>query len=155
MAKESISNNANRTIAENRKARFNYQIEDSLECGIELKGTEVKSIKIGKISFTDSFVLIEKGELWLQGVHITPYLFGNINNHDPDRKKKLLVHKKEIIKLKRRMEEKGYALIPLKFYLKAGKVKCLLGIGKGKKLYDKREAIKNREVARDLDRCKR
>ncbi len=152
MKKESKQDPGNRLIAENRKARFNYLIEESLECGIELKGTEVKSVKSGKISFVDSFVTIQNGELFIQNLHITPYEFGNIHNHDPARKKKLLAHKKEILKMKRQIEAKGYSIVPLKFYLKSGKVKVLIGVGKGKKMHDKRETIKERDLQRATDR---
>ncbi len=140
------------TIAINRKARFNYFVEDSLECGIELQGTEVKSVKDSKISFSDSYARIENSELWLIGLHISQYSHGNIHNHNPDRKRRLLAHKKEIKKLKRKIDEKGYALIPVRFYLKNGLVKIELGICKGKKLYDKRNDIKKRDIERDIDR---
>lgn len=105
-------------LAENRKARYQYTIEDTLECGIELKGTEVKSMRDGKFSFSDSYGRIINNELYLVGFHISPYAFGNIHNHDPDRNRRLLVHKQEIKKFKRKIDERGYTLIPLKFYLK-------------------------------------
>lgn len=153
MAKNNIpSDPGNRVIADNKKARFNYDIEDTLECGIELKGTEVKSMKGGKISFPDSFVLMVNEELFIQGLHINPYDFGNINNHDPDRKKRLLAHKHEILKMKRKIEERGYSVVPLKFYLKMGRVKVLIGIGRGKKLHDKRNSIKERDISRSTAR---
>ena len=139
-------------IAENRKARFNYTVEDSLECGIALLGTEVKSVKEGQISFADSFALIENGEVWLQNFHIAQYMFSSIFSHDPDRKKKLLLHKEQIKRLTRKVEEKGCTLIPLDFYLKNGIVKVNLGICKGKKLFDKRADIKDRDVKRELAR---
>jgi len=139
-------------IGENRKARFNYSVEENLECGIELKGTEVKSLRSGKFSFPDAFGEIKDGELFIKNLHITPYEFGNINNHEPDRIKKLLAHKKEIVKLKKKTDEKGYTLVPLKFYLKDGKVKVDLGVCKGKKNYDKRDAIKAKDNKRDSDR---
>ncbi len=139
-------------IAENRKARFNYSVEDSIECGIALEGTEVKSVKNGQISFPDSFALIENGEVWLQNFHIAEYAFSSIFNHDPDRKKKLLLHKEEIKRLTRKVEEKGFTLIPLDFYLKNGRVKVNLGVCKGKKQFDKRADIKDRDVKRELAR---
>ena len=149
--KQQPSDPGNRKIGDNRKARFNYQIEETLECGIELKGTEVKSIKAGKISFIDSFVLIKDDEFILHGLHITPYEFGNINNHDPYRNKKLLAHKAEIIKIRRKVDERGYSVIPLDFHLKNGLVKVTIGIGKGKKLHDKRDSIKQRDISRAVD----
>ncbi len=139
-------------LAENRKARFQYAIEDTLECGIELKGTEVKSMRAGKFSFSDSYARIINNELILVGFHISPYAFGNIHNHDPDRNRRLLVHKQEIKKFKRKVDERGYTIVPLKFYLKNGKVKLLIGIGKGKQAQDKRESIKKRDQMRDAER---
>lgn len=148
-----MSNTSIKILADNRKARFNYAVEESLEVGIELKGTEVKSMRAGKFSFTDSFAVITNDdELVLQKLHISAYDFGNRFNHEPDRHRKLLAHKAEIIKLRRKVDEKGMTLIPLKFYLKGGRVKLELGICKGKKLHDKRESIKSRDVKRDLQR---
>ena len=139
-------------IAQNKKARFNYTVEDTIECGIALEGTEVKSVKNGNISFPDAFAEIINGEIWLQGFHISEYVFSSVFNHNPDRKKKLLLHKEEIKRLTRKVEEKGYTLIPLDFYLKKGRVKVTLGVCKGKKLFDKRADIKDRDVKRDLAR---
>ena len=139
-------------IAENRKARFDYFIEDTYECGIVLEGTEVKSVKNGNISFPDAFAEIINGEVWVKNFHISEYSFSSIFNHDPDRPKKLLLHAEEIKRLTRRVEEKGCTLIPLDFYLKDGRVKVTLGVCKGKKQYDKRAAIKDRDVQRDIQR---
>ncbi|MCQ2576946.1 MAG: SsrA-binding protein SmpB [Treponema sp.] len=139
-------------IAENRKARFNYFVEDTYECGIALVGTEVKSVKGGNISFPDAFAEIIKGEVYLKNFHISEYSFSSIFNHNPDRPKKLLLHKEEIKRLIRKVEEKGYTLIPLDFYLKNGRVKTTLGVCKGKKMFDKRETIKNRDIDRDTQR---
>lgn len=139
-------------IAQNKKARFNYTVEDSLECGIALEGTEVKSVKSGSISFPDAFAEITGGEVWLNGLHIAEYPFSSVFNHNPDRKKKLLLHRDEIKRLARRVEEKGCTLIPLDFHLKKGRVKVTLGICKGKKLYDKRADIKERDINRDIAR---
>ena len=139
-------------IAENRKARFDYFIEDTYECGIALQGTEVKSVKNGNISFPDAFAEIVNGEVWVKNFHISEYSFSSIFNHDPDRAKKLLLHKEEIKRLSRRVDEKGCTLIPLDFYLKDGRVKVTLGVCKGKKQYDKRAAIKDRDVQRDIQR---
>ena len=139
-------------IAENRKARFDYFIEDTYECGIVLEGTEVKSVKNGNISFPDAFAEIINGEVWVKNFHISEYSFSSIFNHDPDRPKKLLLHAEEIKRLSRRVDEKGCTLIPLDFYLKDGRVKVTLGVCKGKKMYDKRASIKDRDVQRDIQR---
>lgn len=141
-----------KNIAVNKKAQFNYFVTDSLECGIELKGTEVKSVKAGKFSFSDSYAKIDNNELWLVGLHISLYTFGNIHNHDPDRNRKLLVHRQEIKRLKRKIVEKGLTLIPLRFYLIKGLVKVEIGICKGKKIHDKREVIKKRDLKREAER---
>ncbi|MBQ3670578.1 MAG: SsrA-binding protein SmpB [Treponema sp.] len=139
-------------IAQNKKARFNYFVEESYECGVVLEGTEVKSVKAGNISFVDAFAEIVDGEVWVRNFHISEYAFSSVFNHDPDRKKKLLLHKEEIKRLSRKVDEKGYTLVPLDFFLKNGRVKMTLGVCKGKKLYDKRETIKNRDLDRELAR---
>ena len=139
-------------IAENRKARFYYFIEDTYECGIVLQGTEVKSVKNGNISFPDAFAEITNGEVWVKNLHISEYSFSSIFNHNPDRPKKLLLHAEEIKRLIRRVDEKGCTLIPLDFYLKDGRVKVTLGVCKGKKMYDKRASIKDRDVQREIQR---
>jgi len=139
-------------LGENRKARFNYTVSENLECGIALKGTEVKSFKAGKFSFPDAFVEIRNSELYIKNLHVTPYDFGNIHNHTPDRVRKLLAHRMEIKKLERKVSEKGFTLIPLKFYLKNGRVKIDLGVCKGKKMYDKRATIKEKDIRRDSER---
>ena len=139
-------------IAQNKKAHFNYTIDDTIECGIVLEGTEVKSVKEGSISFADSFALIENDEVWVQNFHISEYSYSSVFNHDPDRKKKLLLHRDEIKRLKRKVEEKGYTLIPLDFYLKDGRVKMTLGVCKGKKQFDKRADIKERDINREISR---
>ena len=139
-------------IAQNKKARFNYTITESLECGIELKGTEVKSVKAGNISFPDAFAEISNKEVWLKQVHIAEYSFSSVFNHDPARPKKLLLHRDEIKRLNRKVEEKGVTLIPLDFYLKNGRVKVNLGLCRGKKQYDKRADIRERDIRRDIQR---
>jgi len=139
-------------IAENRKARFNYFVEESYECGIALEGTEVKSVKNGAVSFPDGFAEINRNEVWVRNFHISEYSFSSVFNHDPDRPKKLLLHKEEIKRITRKVEEKGYTLIPLDLYLKNGRVKMTLGVCKGKKLYDKRETIKERDIQREAQR---
>jgi SsrA-binding protein len=140
-------------LAENRKARYNYIIEETLECGVVLQGTEVKAVKAGHISFQDSFVEISRGELFMKNIHISPWEFGNINNHRADRYRKLLAHKKEIDRLERKVNERGYTLVPIKFYLVKGRVKVQVALCKGKKEYDKRDSIRNRDVKRDMDRA--
>ncbi|MFP4362875.1 MAG: SsrA-binding protein SmpB [Spirochaetia bacterium] len=137
-----------KVLAENKKARYLFQVTDSVEVGIELKGTEVKSMRTRKFSFTDAYARIKDGELWLVGLHITPYSHGNIHNHEPDRRRRLLAHKQEIKRLKRKTDEKGLTLVPLRFYLKRGLIKLELGICKGKKTFDKREDIKKRDLNR-------
>ncbi|MGA2977309.1 MAG: SsrA-binding protein SmpB [Spirochaetia bacterium] len=146
------SNEGVKVLAVNKKARFNYAIEESFECGISLVGTEVKSIKDGRFSFADSYALVQNNELWLIDLHVTPYIYGNRINHDPLRRRKLLVHRKEIKRLKRVTDERGLTLVPLKFYLSRGIVKCELGIAKGKKLFDKRDDIRKRDQKRELER---
>ena len=142
-----------KVLAVNKKARYNYSIDESFECGIALAGTEVKSIKDGRFSFADSYAQVENGELWLVALHVTPYAYGNrYSPEDPIRKRKLLVHKKEIKRLRRIVDEKGLTLVPLKFYLKRGIVKCELGIARGKKLFDKRDDIRKRDQKRELER---
>ena len=139
-------------LADNRKARFNYSVDETIECGIVLQGTEVKSLKAGKFSFSDSYGRIRNGELWLVGFQITPYDHGNVFNHVPERERKLLIHKAEIKRLQRKVDEKGFTLVPLQVYLKKGRVKIDLGICKGKKTYDKREDLKDRDVKRETER---
>ena len=150
MAKE--TNPGNRTLADNRKARFNYTVEEKIECGIELRGTEVKSMKTARFSFSDAYARIKDEELWMVGFHISPYPFGGLYNHDPDRVRKLLVHRQEINRLARKSNERGYTLVPLTFYLKKGIVKLELGVCLGKKSFDKRETIKKRDQMRDTQR---
>ena len=140
------------TLLRNKKATHYYTIQDRLECGIELRGTEVKSMKAGKFSFTDSYAKIENNELWLIGLNVSLYDHGNINNHDPDRNRKLLAHKDEIKRLKRKVDTKGLTLVPLRFYLKHGIVKLELGICKGKKEFDRRDDIKRKDQKRDAER---
>lgn len=135
-------------IAENRKARFDYFVEDTIECGIVLEGTEVKCVKGGNLSFPDAFAEIINGEVWVKNLHIAEYSFSSVFNHNPDRAKKLLLHKEQIKRLTRKVEEKGWTLIPLDFYLKKGRVKVTLGVCKGKKAFDKRESIKARDTER-------
>jgi SsrA-binding protein len=141
-----------KVLAVNKKARFNFSIDEQFECGMVLVGTEVKSIKDGRFSFADAYAIVEKDELWLVDLHVTPYVYGNRVNHEPLRKRKLLVHRKEIRRLRRLLDEKGLTLVPLKIYLKRGNVKVELGIAKGKKLFDKRDDIRKRDQKRELER---
>ena len=140
----------NATLAENRKARHDYTVLDSLECGIVLTGTEVKSVRRGGVSLAGSYAAVLKGELWLVGADISAYEFGNRFNHDPKRDRKLLVHAKEVRELRMRSEAKGLTLVPLKIFLKHGRVKLELGVCRGKALHDKREDLKQKAVKRDL-----
>lgn len=145
--------NERASLARNRRAFHEFTVEERIECGIELRGTEVKSMRMRAFSFSDSYARVRAdGQLWLIGLRITEYTHGNIHNHDPDRDRRLLCHAKEIDMLRRRVEEKGFTLIPLEFYLKGGLVKVELGICKGKKLYDKRETLKRNAQLRDAAR---
>ena len=141
-----------RVVASNRKAYHDYFIEDRYEAGIELSGTEVKSIRQGKLNLKDSFCHVKNGELFLYGMHISPYEKGNIFNKDPLRTRKLLMHKREILKLSAKIQQDGYSLIPLSVYFRNAKVKVELGLARGKKLYDKRAAAAERDAKRDMDR---
>ena len=141
-------------VSDNRQARFQYEILDTYEAGIALKGTEVKSAREGKANLRDGYALIRDEEVWLLNVHISPYeTAGRYFNHDPRRSRKLLLHKKEIRKLVGKVQEKGLTLIPLKMYLKKGLIKVEIAVGRGKKLHDKRETIKQRQDKRDMQRA--
>ena len=141
-----------RLIANNKKAFHDYFIDDKYEAGIALHGTEVKSMRMGKCSIKEAFVRIENGEAYVYGMHVSPYEKGNIFNKDPLRVKKLLLHKYEINKLAGKIKEKGYTLVPLQVYFKEGKVKVEIGLARGKKLYDKREAIAKKDMRRETER---
>ncbi len=147
MAKEAI-----RTIAYNKQARHEYFIEETYEAGIELTGTEVKSIRLGKVNLRDSFAYIKNSEVYISGMHVSPYEKGNIYNQDPLRSRKLLLHKYEINKLIGYTQQQGLTLIPLQLYFKRGRVKVELAVAKGKKLYDKRQDIASRDAKREIDR---
>jgi len=140
------------TVATNRKARHDYFIEETVEAGIALQGTEVKSLRLGLANLTDSYVLIRNNEAFLFNANISPYSHGNIANHEPLRTRKLLLHKAEIVKLTWKMTQKGYTLIPLKLYFVRGKAKVLIGLAKGKKSFDKRDTIKEKESKREVER---
>lgn len=139
-------------LATNKKARHDYFIEEVYECGIELKGTEVKSIRAGRINLKEGFASVDNAEVFLKQVHISPYEQGNIHNVDPVRVRKLLLHKYEIRKLIGAIKEKGYSLVPLSVYLKRGKVKVEIGLAKGKKLYDKRQDLAKKDAQRRIQR---
>ena len=139
-------------IANNKKAFFDYFIEDKYEAGIELFGTEVKSLRMGKCSVKESFIRIERGEVYIYGMHISPYEKGNIFNKDPLRVRKLLLHKREIMKLTAEQAQKGYTLVPLSVYLKGRLVKVEVGLAKGKKLYDKRETLAKKDQRREAEK---
>ena len=139
-------------IVTNRKANFEYEIVSRFEAGLVLMGTEVKSLRAGKANLQEAYGRIKNDEVWLINSHINEYNFGNINNHEPTRSRKLLLNKKEIRKIKQLLQEKGLTLIPLKLYFKDSLVKAEIGIARGKKLYDKRESIKKRETERKLSR---
>lgn len=139
-------------LAQNKKARHDYSIEDVLECGIELYGTEVKSLRSGACSLKDSYAQVKNGELFVIHMHIAPYEQGNIYNRDPFRTRRLLAHKSEIKRLNARAMQDGMSLIPLSIYLKDGRVKMELAVAKGKKLYDKRATIAARDAGREMDR---
>jgi SsrA-binding protein len=139
--------------ANNKKAYHDYFIEETYEAGIVLQGTEIKSVRAGKINLKDSYARIQNGEAWLYSTHISPYEQGNRYNHDPLRPRKLLLHNREIAKLFGETKEVGYALVPLKVYLKNGFAKVLIGLAKGKKNYDKREDLKKKEAKREIERA--
>jgi len=137
-------------ICTNKKAYHEYFIEEKLEAGMVLRGTEVKSLRAGKVNLNDAFMMVRDGEAFLHNLHISPYDFGNRQNHDPDRNRKLLLHKREITRLYGRIREQGYAAIPLRLYFKDGLVKVEIGLAKGKKLHDKREDLKKKDSQREL-----
>lgn len=138
---------------QNRKAKFDYNIIETIEAGIVLTGTEIKSLRAGKANLKDSYAIIRNGEIFLINMHISEYEHGNIFNHNETRSRKLLLHKKEILKLNDKIRLEGFTLVPLKVYMKGNYAKVLLGVGKGKKLYDKREAMKERDMKREMNKA--
>ena len=144
-----------KVLVSNNKAKFLYFLEDFLECGIELKGSEIKSIRHNGASLKDSYVIFKNGEAFLLNMHISPYENGNNFNHEPNRTRKLLMHKKEILKMEQKAKEKVMTVVPTKVYLKKGKVKIEIALGKGKKLYDKRETIRKRDDERMMAKMKK
>jgi SsrA-binding protein len=141
------------TISRNRRASHDYEIHDTLECGIVLVGTEVKSLRAGHANLEDAYASVDDGELWLHGAEIPVYEFGNRLNHEPKRSRKLLLHKREIAKFAGKASEKGFTLVPTRLYFKAGKAKVEIAVGRGKVSYDKRQTTKMREAKRDMDRA--
>ena len=148
-----VDKKGTKQITANKKARHDYFVEQAYECGIELSGTEVKSIRQGTVSLKDSYCIFRDGEIFVKGMHISPYEKGNIFNKDPLRERKLLMHKKEIMLLYGKSKQDGYSLIPLSLYFKNARVKVELGLCKGKKLYDKRQAAAERDAKRQIDRA--
>src|SRR5262245_24235917 len=144
-----------RTIATNRRARHEYEILETLEAGLVLRGTEVKSLRTGQVNFKDSYATVRNEEVWLLGCHISPYSHGTDANHDPERDRKLLLHSREIARLTGKVAERGLTLVPLRLYFKGGRVKLELGLARGRKLHDKRSAIREREVRREMDKAAR
>jgi len=140
-------------ISNNKKAYHNYFIEEKFEAGMVLTGTEIKSLRMGNANLNDSFAIVRNGEAFLNNLHISPYDFGNRENHDPDRMRKLLLHKKEIAKLFSKIREQGYSVVPLRLYFKNGLAKVEIGLAKGKKLYDKREVMKEKDQKRDMSQA--
>ncbi len=147
------SPDAPRRIAQNRRARHEFEILEELECGIELKGTEVKSLRAGQGSITQSYAHFRNGELYLIGAHIPEYAHGNVHNHDPSRERKLLAHRRELSSWDRKVREKGVTIVPLALYFKGARVKVSLALARGKKLYDKREVQREREDRRAIERA--
>ncbi|MDP2727602.1 MAG: SsrA-binding protein SmpB [Dehalococcoidia bacterium] len=143
----------NKLIATNRKAHYDYFIEETVEAGIILTGTEIKSIRLGRVSLREAYAKIEHGEAWLINAHIAQYPGGNRYNHEPTRTRKLLLHRKELDRLMGKVREKGYTLVPLRLYIKHGYAKIELGLGRGKHVYDKRETIASRDAQREIERA--
>ena len=147
---------SHKAVAQNRKARHDYFILETFECGIVLTGTEIKSVRDGRLNLKDGYAVVDKGELWLSGVHISPYEKGSYYNHEPERDRKLLVSKREIIRLQSKVREKGLTLVPLSVYIKENRwAKVEIALAKGKTLYDKRDDIAERDVKREIERTAR
>ncbi len=142
-----------KTVATNRKARHDYFIEETYEAGLVLTGTEIKSIRAGRVSLRDSFAMVKDGELWLMNAHVAPYDQGTYANHEPRRPRKLLMHRREINRIAGKLQEKGFTLVPLRLYMKNNRAKVELGLARGKKQYDKRAALREKETRREIDRA--
>ena len=148
-----MSNQPVKTIATNRKARHDYHIEDTFEAGLVLTGSEIKSIRAGQVNLRDGYATIRDGELWLINTHIAPYKQASSQNHEPRRERKLLMHRREINRLTGKLMEKGLTLVPLQIYLKHGRAKIELGLGRGKKMHDKRQSMRERTDRRQMERA--
>ncbi|PYN28959.1 MAG: SsrA-binding protein [Candidatus Rokuibacteriota bacterium] len=155
MASQVEGDGGDRTIATNRRARHEYHILETVEAGLVLRGTEVKSLRAGGVNFKDSYATIRSGEGWLLGCHITPYSHGTDANHEPERDRKLLLHRRELGRLGGKIAERGLTLIPLRLYFKHGRAKVELGLGRGKKLHDKRATVRERDQRREMDQAAR
>ena len=155
MSSQGDHGSGDRTIATNRRARHEYEILETVEAGMVLRGTEVKSLRAGQVNFKDSYATVRNGEAWLLGCHISPYSHGTDANHDPERDRKLLLHGRELSRLTGKIAERGLTLVPLRLYFKNGRAKLEVGLARGKKLHDKRSAIREREVRREMDRAAR
>ena len=149
-AAQKKTDDGRRVICTNRKARHDYEILETYEAGIELRGTEVKSLRESQVNFKDCYAAVDNGEAWLIGCYISPYHHGTDANHDPERRRKLLLHRKEIGRLLGKVAERGLTLIPLRLYFKGGRAKCELGLARGKKLHDKRASLREREAKREM-----
>lgn len=148
-----MAKSGGKVIAQNKKANHDYHIEETFEAGMVLQGTEIKSIRAGRMNIKDAFARVQNGEIYLWNAHISPYEQGNRYNHDPLRTRKLLLHKKQINMLTGKVQQNGYTIVPLKVYLKDGFAKLLIGLGKGKKNYDKREDLKRKDAQREMERA--
>lgn len=144
-----------RTVATNRRARHEYEILETVEAGLVLRGTEVKALRAGQVNFKESYAAVRNGEMWLLGCHISPYSHGTDANHDPERDRKLLLHRREIARLAGKVTERGLTLVPLRIYFKGGRAKVELGLARGRKLHDRRAALREREARREVDRALR
>ncbi|MDF1596237.1 MAG: SsrA-binding protein SmpB [Acidimicrobiia bacterium] len=144
-----------KVVTTNRRARYDHEILETFEAGIVLVGSEVKSLRDGQVNLKDSYVTVRGGELWLVGCHIAPYAFSRLGGHEPERDRKLLLHRREIDRVSAKLAEKGLTLIPLRIYFKEGKAKAELGLGRGKRAYDKRQSLKAKEQKREMDRALR
>jgi SsrA-binding protein len=155
MPSQTRETDSDRTVATNRRARHEYEILETVEAGLVLRGTEVKSLRAGQVNFKDSYATIRNDEGWLVGCHISPYSHGTDANHDPERDRKLLLHRRELTRLVGKVAERGLTLVPLRLYFKHGRAKVELGLARGRKLHDKRSAIREREVKREMDKAAR
>jgi SsrA-binding protein len=155
MASQEDRESRDRTVATNRKARHEYEVLETVEAGLVLRGTEVKSLRTGQVNFKDAYATVRNREAWLLGCHISPYSHGTDANHDPERDRKLLLHRREIERLMGKVAERGLTLVPLRLYFREGRAKLEIALARGKKLHDKRSAIREREVQREMDKAAR